>query len=78
MAAIGAIVAIALHYWPWLNAFDYMPFVTIFLSMGIVELAFMFSGRLIGPMPLHIRFFGLGFGFAAYSAVNYALPIVAK
>jgi hypothetical protein len=78
MAAIGALVAVALHIWPGLNAFDYMPFVTIFFAMGLVELAFMFTGKLFGPMPLNIRFFGLGFGFGAYSAVSYALPIVTK
>jgi hypothetical protein len=77
MIAIGVTVAVGLRVWPHFNAFDFMPYITIFAAMGVLELGFMFAGKLIGPMPLNIRFIGLALGIIAYLAVSYTLPLVA-
>ena len=37
----------------------------------------LFSGKLGGPMPLNMRFIGLGLGIIAYLFVSYTLPLVA-
>lgn len=77
MIAIGVTVAVALRVWPHFNAFDFMPYVTIFAAMGALELGVLFSGKLGGPMPLNIRFIGLALGVIAYLFVAYTLPLVA-
>lgn len=77
MIAIGVTVAVVLRVWPHFNAFDFMPYITVFAAMGVLELAFMFAGKLIGPMPLNIRFIGLALGIIAYLAVATTLPLVA-
>jgi hypothetical protein len=77
MLAIGVTVAVALRLWPHFNAFDFMPYIAIFAAMGVLELGVLFSGKLSGPMPLNMRFIGLGLGIAAYLAVTYTLPLVA-
>jgi hypothetical protein len=77
MIAIGVTVAVVLRIWPAFNAFDFMPYITIFAAMGVLELAFMFAGKLVGPMPLNIRFIGLALGVIAYLFVAYTLPLVA-
>ncbi|HRF07839.1 MAG TPA: hypothetical protein PL193_04235 [Xanthobacteraceae bacterium] len=77
MIAIGVTLAVVLRVWPHFNAFDFMPYVTIFAAMGVLELGVLFSGKLGGPMPLNIRFIGLGLGIIAYLFVTYTLPLVA-
>ncbi|MCW5680094.1 MAG: hypothetical protein KF794_02310 [Xanthobacteraceae bacterium] len=77
MIAVGVTVAVVLKIWPHFNAFDFMPYVTIFACMGVLELGVMFTGKLTGPMPLNIRFIALALGIAAYLFVSYTLPLVA-
>jgi hypothetical protein len=77
MLAIGVSVAVVLRVWPHFNAFDFMPYVTIFAAMGALELGVLFSGKLSGPMPLNMRFIGLALGILAYLFVTYTLPLVA-
>lgn len=77
MIAIGVTVAVVLKVWPAFNAFDFMPYITVFAAMGVLEMGFMFAGKLIGPMPLNIRFIGLALGVIAYLAVATTLPMVA-
>lgn len=77
MLAIGVTVAVVLRVWPHFNAFDFMPYITVFAAMGVLELAFMFTGKLFGPMPLNIRFIGLALGIIAYLGVSMTLPLVA-
>ncbi|MBX3514542.1 MAG: hypothetical protein KIT15_04775 [Xanthobacteraceae bacterium] len=76
MLAVGLIVALALWAQPSLNAFDFMPFITIFVAMGLAELALMFGGKLIGPMPLNMRLIGLAFGVGVYLVVSQLLKFV--
>jgi hypothetical protein len=77
MIAIGVTVAVVLRVWPHFNAFDFMPYIAVFAAMGVLEMGFMFAGKLFGPMPLNIRFIGLGLGVIAYLAVATTLPMVA-
>jgi hypothetical protein len=77
MIAIGVTVAVVLRVWPHFNAFDFMPYIAVFAAMGALEMGFMFTGKLFGPMPLNIRFIGLGLGIIAYLAVATTLPMVA-
>lgn len=76
MIAIGLIVALALWARPSLNAFDFMPFITIFAAMGLAELALMFGGKIVGPMPLNMRFLGLAFGLGVYLVAWQLLKFV--
>jgi len=77
MLAIGVTVAVALRIWPHFNAFDFMPYITIFVAMGVLELGFMFTGKLFGPMPLNMRLIGIALGVIAYLLVSATLPLVA-
>jgi hypothetical protein len=78
MVVAGAIVGAVLTARPDLFYFNLMPFVSILATMGVVELAIMSTGRLIGPMPLNVRFTALGLGLAAYFAVAHGPALFAK
>ncbi len=77
MIAIGVTVAVVLRVWPAFNSFDFMPYIAIFGAMGVLELAIMFTGKLVGPMPLNMRFIALALGVIAYLVVSVTLPLVA-
>jgi hypothetical protein len=77
MIAIGVTVAAVLRVWPHYNAFDFMPYITIFAAMGVLELAILFTGKLNGPMPLNMRLIALALGVIAYLIVSTTLPLVA-
>ena len=36
MLAIGVTVAVVLRVWPHFNAFDFMPYITVFAAMGVL------------------------------------------
>lgn len=78
MVAVGAIVGAVLTARPEYFLFNLMPFVSVLSIMGLVELAFMFTGKLISPMPLNVRFLALGLGLGAYFLVAHGPTLLAK
>jgi hypothetical protein len=78
MLAAGVALAAALWAWPRLNAFEFMPYIALFLAMGLAELLILFQGRLTGPMPLNMRAIAYLLGVGAYLAISYPLSLAAK